>query len=85
MRAGNKASKARHPERNRARNALAYALRLGTIVRGECYARGADCSGGIEAHHDDYTRPLDVTWTCRRHHRALDRARRVAATREVAA
>jgi hypothetical protein len=33
----------------------------------------------IEAHHGDYARPLDVTWTCRRHHRALDRQRQGAA------
>jgi hypothetical protein len=22
----------------------------------------------VDAHHDDYARPLDVTWLCRRHH-----------------
>ena len=68
-------SKQRYPERERARNALSYAIRLGRVERGDCYAACPECAGKIEAHHDDYSRPLDVVWTCRAHHRPLDRAR----------
>jgi hypothetical protein len=72
-------SRARYPERHRARQLLRAALLRGDVRQGECYAAGVDCAGVIEAHHGDYARPLDVTWTCRRHHRALDRQRQGAA------
>jgi hypothetical protein len=76
MRAGVTASRKRYPEKERARNLLRQAVKRGDVTVGACYAAGPDCSGGIESHHDDYAKPLDVTWTCRGHHRALDRARR---------
>nr|DAD85891.1 MAG TPA: hypothetical protein [Siphoviridae sp. ctGdK3] len=25
----------------------------------------------LEAHHDDYSKPLQVRWLCRRHHKQL--------------
>ena len=31
------------------------------------------CKGRVEAHHCDYTKPLDLTWLCQRHHRAWHR------------
>jgi hypothetical protein len=80
MRAGVKASRARHPDRQRARALLNAALKSGRVVRGPCYAAGPDCAGGIEGHHDDYAKPREPTWTCRRHHRPLDRLRRLRET-----
>lgn len=68
--------KERHPEKVAAHAAVRVALRDGALTKGACYAAGPDCAGRTEAHHPDYTRPLAVVWTCRRHHRALDRARR---------
>jgi hypothetical protein len=50
------------------------ALRSGKLVKGPCEV-GGDCAGRIEAHHDDYARPLTVRWVCKRHHRGLDLAR----------
>lgn len=79
MRAGVSASRQRYPERNTARSRLRYAVRHGHIEVGPCHVAGADCRGGIEGHHPDYSKPLDVIWVCRAHHRALDRARRGAA------
>lgn len=76
MQAGVKASRARYPEKQRARAILNDAIRRGVVHRGPCYDAGPDCRGGIEGHHDDYGKPLEPTWTCRRHHRALDRRRR---------
>lgn len=50
-----------------ARTAVARALASGTLVRGSCEV-GGDCFGRIEAHHDDYSKPLEVRWICKGHH-----------------
>lgn len=48
------------------------AVKAGELVRGPCEREGeGDCSGRIEAHHDDYGKPLDVRWLCVRHHNRL--------------
>jgi hypothetical protein len=38
--------------------------------RGEVMARPCQVCGSEKAvaHHEDYTRPLDLTWLCRTHH-----------------
>lgn len=33
-----------------------------------------ECNGTIEAHHDDYDKPLNVVWMCRRHHAMYHRS-----------
>ena len=33
---------------------------------------------GVEMHHDDHARPLDVRWVCRAHHPLLERSARNA-------
>ena len=52
----------RHPNRDRARRAVARALRSGKLSKSKC----AFCGSGerLEAHHHDYSKPLDVTWLC---------------------
>jgi hypothetical protein len=49
-----------------AKDQLHINLRRGTIKRGPCEVCGSEDS---EAHHDDYSKPLDVRWLCRKHHR----------------
>jgi hypothetical protein len=71
-----KASRERHPARERARRLLNAAVQRGELVRGPCVTCGAPNG---EAHHDDYSKPLVVTWVCRSHHRALDRQRQAVA------
>jgi hypothetical protein len=44
--------------------ALNAAVKKGEIVRQPCEVCGADA----QAHHDDYSRPLDVRWLCTKHH-----------------
>ena len=31
---------------------------------------------GVQRHHDDYEKPLEVRWLCRKHHAEADKARR---------
>jgi len=58
----------RHPEREAAYRAVARAIRSGRLVRpAECPGCGE--AKPVHAHHEDYQRPLDVTWLCPRCHR----------------
>lgn len=60
--------KQRFPEKNEAHKAVNRAIKNGTLVRQSCEVCGA--SDDIHAHHDDYSKPLDVRWLCGKHHRA---------------
>lgn len=53
----------------RAREKCAYAVLIGQIVKQPCEC-GAEQS---EAHHDDYSKPLDVRWLCKPCHGAAHR------------
>lgn len=50
-----------------ARNAVNHAVIMGRLIRGPCEV-GVDCRGRIEAHHDDYDKPLEIRWLCKKHH-----------------
>lgn len=63
-----KAWSRRNPEKRKAQGILARALQRGLVIRGlACDACGAS-DVEIEAHHDDYSKPLDVKWICTRCH-----------------
>ena len=55
-----------HHQRVYARSKAAYALSTGKMIRKPCEVCGNPKS---QAHHDDYTKPLDVVFLCFRHHR----------------
>lgn len=55
-----------HPDRHRARCAVRNAVTRGALLRGPCQRCGAS---KVQAHHKDYSRPLDVEWLCFRCHR----------------
>lgn len=55
----------RHPEKHRARNIVYQALKYGSMVRQPCEVCG---EAKVEAHHEDYSKPRDVKWLCRKHH-----------------
>lgn len=48
-------------------NAVAAAKRKGTLLKQDCSA----CGAKAEAHHNDYSKPLEVVWLCRRHHQLV--------------
>jgi hypothetical protein len=54
-----------HPDRVRARRAVGMAILRGKMQRRPCEV----CGRKAHAHHDDYSRPLDVRWLCPLHHR----------------
>lgn len=43
------------------------AIKEGRLIRQPCEQCGAT-TGRIEAHHEDYSKPLDVMWLCHKHH-----------------
>lgn len=64
------ASKARHPLHEWARRATLNAIDRGLLTRQPCEVCGEE---KVDAHHDDYTKPLAIRWLCRRHHMELHR------------
>jgi hypothetical protein len=56
-----------------ARGKLNLAVYHGRVKRQPCEVCGAPFA---EAHHEDYTKPLDVEWLCPIHHRERERATR---------
>lgn len=55
----------KYPHKALARGAVSNALRAGRLVSLPCWACG---SMETEAHHYDYSMPLEVTWLCKKHH-----------------
>jgi hypothetical protein len=53
----------------RCRSVVHDALASRRIVQQPCERCGS--VEHIEAHHEDYTKPLEIIWLCRTHHRAL--------------
>jgi len=66
VKAANTARHRKYREKNAwkhlARTTLGYALRSGKITKQPCARCGAI---EVQAHHTDYTKPLEVTWLCR--------------------
>lgn len=58
-------NRAADPHKRAARTAVAWEIRSGRMERRPCEKCG---SGRAQAHHDDYSRPLDVRWLCSKHH-----------------
>jgi hypothetical protein len=60
-----KAYRLKEPVKYRAHSAVSNAVRDGRLTKLPCEVCG---SSFAEAHHDDYTKPLDVRWLCKVHH-----------------
>jgi hypothetical protein len=55
-----------HPEKYKARTAVGNAIRDGKLVRQPC--EGCQTTDRVQAHHHDYSKPLEVRWLCRKCH-----------------
>lgn len=55
--------------RRQAHSKVQAALKSGRLQKQPCFI----CGSTAEAHHPDYSRPLDVTWLCPEHHKAAHR------------
>lgn len=66
------------PTRMNANKVIESAVKSGVVENpGVCF--GCGCKAGehrIEAHHHDYSKPLDVVWLCTPCHRRMDAQRR---------
>lgn len=59
--------------RQKAWELLNYAVKNGIMIRPEnCTKCGSDKR--IQAHHDDYSKPLDVVWLCEQCHKDIHNA-----------
>lgn len=64
---------ARHASDKRfARHQVRDALKKGTLKKEPCMCGDIE----VEAHHPDYSKPLEVIWACKKHHVELDKMRR---------
>lgn len=57
--------------KRRAWSAVARALKSGKLTKPDCCSVCGCKSDVIQAHHDSYDRPLEVTWLCLKCHRSL--------------
>jgi ribosomal protein S27AE len=55
-----------HPEKYKARSKVGNALRDGKLIKLPC--EGCGETEKVQAHHDDYSKPLDVRWVCTKCH-----------------
>ena len=49
-----------------AKNKVTNALKSGKLEKAPCAVCGSE---KVEAHHEDYGRPIDVIWLCKSHHK----------------
>lgn len=60
----------KHPDRVKAHRKVFVEIRAKRMFAEKCF-----CGKKGEAHHEDYSKPLEVIWLCREHHRKADKER----------
>lgn len=71
----NRAWSLANPEKVRTRSLVYRAVVAGRLVRPKSCSRCGKRTK-VEGHHEDYSKPLEVTWVCRSCHRAIDHPRK---------
>lgn len=61
-----------NPEKTKARVLCRKAIKDGVMVRKPCMVCGET---RVDAHHHDYSKPLDVLWLCKVHHNDIHHGR----------
>jgi len=61
------------------RSYLNVYVRLGQVKKTICFCGATK----VEAHHADYSKPLEVVWICRKHHLKLHKREREKVPRET--
>jgi hypothetical protein len=72
-----------HPEKNRARAMVGREVKAGRLIRQPCEVCGTN--ERVQAHHDDYSKPLEVRWMCFKCHRERAHGQVVVCDRKGAA
>ena len=65
----------KYPEKLAAWTALSNAVAAGKVVRGLCEVCGSE---KVDGHHDDYSKPLEVRWLCKKHHAEHHKLNRIS-------
>lgn len=63
-----KKSTLKHAVKQNARITLSYYVKIGRVIKLPCEICGEI---KVDGHHDDYGKPLEVKWLCRKHHADL--------------
>jgi len=59
------------PEQRKAHLKVQNALKRGRLVKAPCERCGT--TDQVQAHHEDYGKPLEVMWLCPKHHKERHR------------
>lgn len=59
----------KYPEKYKARTAVSNAIRDKKLFKKPCCVCGEI---KVQAHHEDYSKPLEVIWVCIKHHRDIE-------------
>lgn len=65
IREGAKRWEAKNRHKKHAHSMVGHAIRSGKLIKQPCERCGEK---NVQAHHEDYTKPLDVLWLCTKHH-----------------
>lgn len=70
-----------HPERRIAHRIVYVAVRNGSLKKGPCEVCGE--TKIVHAHHEDYSKPLEIKWLCPFHHGNLTSRNRLAVSSKL--
>ena len=81
MRAASRKYYRKNKGKRRAYSAVCRAILNGTLIKPKTCA--VCLNTDLQAHHEDYSKPLGVTWLCPRHHGAYHKLQRFMLKEEI--